>query len=87
MPSLVRFIKEKTPDYVFIIVDVIDWQSPVLNLYWAIKDGKILVIRFIDYEKYEVFDANDYLRIIAKDDVLSIQKRLKRFREPTIPQI
>lgn len=87
MPSLVRFIKEKTPDYVFIIVDVIDWQSPAVNLYWAIKDGKILVIRFIDYEKYEVFDANDYLRNIAKDDVLSIQKRLKRFREPTIPQI
>lgn len=70
---LVDYVKDAKPDYIFTIsgYDEVDYQ-----VYWAIKDSSLRVIRIERYggEMIE-YDAEYYVNTIAPDSFFSASKR------------
>lgn len=73
---LINYIDENRPEFVFKIYNIMDLNNSFCTeLYWIIKNGEIRVLRIIDSNTYEVFDAYDYLTNRATEDVLSPKLR------------
>ena len=71
--ALISLIKEMHPLYVFTIENIID----VRDIYWLITQDGLIVARYDEsLNKYELLEADHYLKEIAPDSVFSFSLRV-----------